>query len=51
MESTIKDIWELEKRVYDRDKPFFQVFGDELVKHKEMITKILSKMKEEHSLE
>ena len=31
---TIKDIKDLECRVYDRDKPFFQIFGEELTAHK-----------------
>ena len=49
MKETIADIKGLEKQFYDRDKPFFQVFGDELLKHKDMINGIVKRMKEETS--
>ena len=45
------DFKRLEKQVVDRDKPFFQIFGDELSKHKESTVKWIGRLSKDLSRE
>jgi len=45
------DVMRLQTQFYDRDKPFFQLFGEELVNHKSKTLSTIEVMKQEMASE